>query len=166
VWVKQKPAPVAAAPTTTIVPVRLPSTYASAQTPADQLQLNADYTFSLQEGGQGYHGTFVANGNTLELNISETNSKTTATLQANSLTDSSGQTWVLREQPAQAASGAAVLQNQDIIKMVKAGLDEAIILAKIGGSKCQFDTSTDALIQLKGSGVSAAVLKAMVGAGK
>jgi len=50
--------------------------------------------------------------------------------------------------------------------MVKAGLDEAIILAKISGSKCQFDTSTDALIQLKGSGVSAAVLKAMVGAGK
>jgi hypothetical protein len=72
----------------------------------------------------------------------------------------------LREQNSQVASGAVVLQNQDIIKMVKAGLDEAIIVAKIGGSKCQFDTSTDALIQLKGSGVSAAVLKAMVGAGK
>jgi hypothetical protein len=50
--------------------------------------------------------------------------------------------------------------------MAKAGFDDAIIIAKIGSSKCQFDTSTDGLIQLKQSGVSAAVLKAMVGAGK
>jgi hypothetical protein len=145
--------------------MRLPSTYVSAQAPADQLELNADNTFSLQEGGQNYRGTFAANGNALEITLSD-GTKNTVTIQGNNLTDSSGQTWVLREQPAQAASGGAVLQNQDIIKMVKAGLDEAIILAKIGGSKCQFDTSTDALIQLKGSGVSAAVLKAMVGAGK
>jgi hypothetical protein len=147
------------------VPLKLPATYVSAQAPADLLQLNADNTFSLQEAGQSYSGTFAANGSALKLNISG-GPETTATIQGNNLTDGSGQTWVLREQPAQAASGGAVLQNQDIIKMVKAGLDEAIILAKIGGSKCQFDTSTDALIQLKGSGVSAAVLKAMVGAGK
>ena len=51
--------------------------------------------------------------------------------------------------------------------MVKAGLDDTLIIAKIAkisSSKCQFDTSTDALIQLKQSGVSAAVLKAIVGA--
>jgi hypothetical protein len=146
-------------------PLQLPSSYVSSQNPADQLQLNADNTFSLQEGGQNYRGTFAANGNTLELNISD-GPTTTVTIQGNNLTDSSGQTWVLREQTPPAASGAGVLQNQDIIKMVKAGLDETIILAKIGGSKCQFDTSTDALIQLKESGVSAAVLKAMVGAGR
>jgi len=39
-----------------------------------------------------------------------------------------------------------------------------MIIAKISSSKCQFDTSTDALIQLKQSGVSAAVLKAIVSA--
>jgi hypothetical protein len=50
--------------------------------------------------------------------------------------------------------------------MVKAGLDDALIIAKIGSSKCQFDTSTDALIQLKQSGVSGAVLKVVVAAGK
>ncbi len=27
--------------------------------------------------------------------------------------------------------------------MVKAGLDDTLIIAKIGSSKCQFDTSTD-----------------------
>jgi hypothetical protein len=165
VWVKQKPAPAATVPTTAIVPLRLPSTYVSVQSPADQLQLNADNTFSLQEGGQNYRGTFTANGSALEITLSD-GTKNTVTVQGNTLTDGSGQTWVLREQTSQVASGAVVLQNQDIIKMVKAGLDEAIIVAKIGGSKCQFDTSTDALIQLKGSGVSAAVLKAMVGAGK
>jgi hypothetical protein len=156
-WVKQGGA---------VAPLRLPSTYVSAQTPADQLQLNADNSFSLQEGGQTYRGTFAANGNTLELSISETNTKNTVTIQGSNLTDSSGQTWVLREQPAQTGSVAGVLQNQDIIKMVKASFDDAIIIAKIGSSKCQFDTSTDALIQLKESGVSAAVLQAVVGAGK
>ena len=47
--------------------------------------------------------------------------------------------------------------------MVQAGFDDATILAKIGSSKCHFDTSTDALIHLKQSGTSAGVLKAMVG---
>ena len=160
--------PSPAPPVPTPVPVmhlNLPSTYVSAQTPADQLRLNADNTFSLQEAGQTYTGTFSTNGNTVKLNING-GPESTATVQGNNLTDGSGQTWVLREQAAQAASGAGVLQNQDVIKMVKAGLDDAIILAKIAGSKCQFDTSTDALIQLKQSGVSAAVLKAVVAAGK
>jgi len=147
--------------------LRLPATYANAQAPADQLQLNADNSFSLQEAGQAYHGTFAVNGNTVELSISEPNiPKTTATLQGNNLTDSSGQTWVLREQSAGTAPGGTKLQNEDIIKMAKAGFDDAIIIAKISSSKCQFDTSTDALIRLKQSGVTAAVLKAMVGAGK
>jgi hypothetical protein len=148
------------------VPLKLPATYVSAQAQADQLQLNADNTFSLQEAGQTYRGTFSANGSTLELKISGAPEPTTATIQGNNLTDSSGQTWTLREQPERAVSSGGALQNQDIVKMAKAGFDDAIIIAKIGSSKCQFDTSTDALIQLKESGVSAAVLQAMVGAGK
>ena len=154
----ERPTPVAPP----VAPLKLPSTYAKVQTPADQLQLNANNTFSLQEAGQAYSGTFAATGSTLKLNISG-GPETTATIQGSNLTDSSGQTWVLREQTAPGAT-AAVLQNQDVIKMVKAGLDDALIIAKIGSSKCQFDTSTDALIQLKQSGVSAAVLKTIVSA--
>jgi hypothetical protein len=67
---------------------------------------------------------------------------------------------------AQGAPEIGVLNNQDIIKMMKAGFDDTIIIAKISVSKCQFDISTDGLIKLKENGVSAAVLKAMVGAAK
>ena len=88
---------VAPAPAHAVAALRLPSTYVSAQTPADQLKLNADNSFSLQEGGQPYHGTFVASGNTLELNISETSTKTTLSRQGDNLIDSSGQTWSFRK---------------------------------------------------------------------
>ena len=85
----------------------------------------------------------------------------TATLDGNKLTDSSGQTWVLQDKSAEPIPPAeAALRNQDIIDLVKAGIDDATILAKIASSKCQFDTSTVALINLKKSGVSSAVLKA------
>jgi len=147
-----------------IVPLKIPATYVSAQNTADQLRLNADCSFSLQEAGQTYHGTFVVSGSTLELNISD-GSKTAATIHGDNLTDSSGQAWVLREQPAQPAPIPDVVKNQDVINLVKAGLDDEIIIAKIAGSKCQFDTSPDALTQLKQSGVSTAVMKAVIGAG-
>jgi len=159
-WVKQKAAPVAA------VSLRLPSTYVSAQAPADQLRLNADNSFSLQDAGETYHGTFVVNGDTVELNIRETGDKTAAKIQGNNLTDSNGKSWIQREQSASSAPDGPTLRNEDVVKLAKAGLDDELIIAKINGSKCQFDTSTDALIQLKKSGVSATVLKAIVGTGK
>jgi hypothetical protein len=57
------------------------------------------------------------------------------------------------------------LRNDDIVKMNTAGLGDAVIIAKIHSSHCEFDTSTDALIKLKASGVSSAVLTAMAEAG-
>jgi hypothetical protein len=57
-----------------------------------------------------------------------------------------------------------MLRNEDVIKLAKVGIDDATILAKIKTSKCQFDTTTDALVLLRKSGVSAVVLNAMVGA--
>jgi hypothetical protein len=69
---------------------------------------------------------------------------------------------LLQTAPAQAQGPSAqTLTNGDVIKMVQAGLDDAVIIAKIKSSQCDFDTSTDALIKLKGSGISAAVLTAM-----
>jgi len=147
-------------------PLKLPSTYVSSQTPANKLQLNADNSFLLQEGGQTYHGAFDPKGRTLELYTSETHAETTLSIQGNSLIDSNLQTWNLREQSAGTVPGEDAIRNDDIVKMVKAGFDDAIIIAKISSSKCQFDTSTDALIQLKQRGVSAAVLKTMVSTAK
>jgi hypothetical protein len=159
------PPPPPAPPRAPVVQLKLPSIYVSAQAQTDQLRLNADNSFSLQEAGQSYRGTFTVNGNTVELRITG-GPTTTATIQGSNLTDSSGQTWVLQEQPAGTPAGGATLKNEDIIKMAKAGFDDAIIIAKIGSSQCQFDTSTDALIQLKQSGVSAAVIKTIVAAGR
>jgi len=141
--------------------LKLPATFTSTQSSTDQLQLNADNSLSLQVAGQSYHGTFSLDGNTLKLAIAQIGNST-ATLDGNKLTDSSGQTWVLQDKSAvPIPPGEAALRNQDIIDLVKAGIDDATILAKIASSKCQFDTSTVALINLKKSGVSAAVLKAM-----
>jgi hypothetical protein len=60
-----------------------------------------------------------------------------------------------------AAPPPGTLQNPDILKMVKAGLEDSVIIAKIKSSKCQFDTAPDTLIALKQGGVSSAVMRAM-----
>jgi hypothetical protein len=105
----------AAAP---VVSLKLPSTYVSTPPSADQLQLNADNSFSLQEAGETYHGTFSVSGNALELRISETNTNTTAIMQGSNLTDSNGQTWVLREQAPHPAPVADVVKNQAYSEML------------------------------------------------
>ena len=62
-------------------------------------------------------------------------------------------------------AGTASLTNDDVIKMVRAKLPDAVVVAKIKSSPCRFDTGTDTLIKLKQAGVSDAVLEAMAGCG-
>jgi len=62
-------------------------------------------------------------------------------------------------------AGPTLLTNDMVIKMAGAKLGDAVILAKIKTSQCNFDTSTDALINLKQAGVSDAVVQAMVEVG-
>ena len=76
--------------------LKLPALYVNTANARDQLKLNADKSFQLQEDGQPYHGTFTEKGNSIELNINETNSTTVVTLKGNSITDTSGNTWNLR----------------------------------------------------------------------
>jgi len=54
------------------------------------------------------------------------------------------------------------LTNDDVMKMVRVKLADAVIIAKINSSACSFDTSVDDLAKLKQAGVSDAVLEAMV----
>jgi hypothetical protein len=62
-----------------------------------------------------------------------------------------------------AAQGSKnTLTNQDVIDLVKTGLSDDIVVAKIKNSPCQFDTSTAALKDLKAAGVSGSVILAMV----
>jgi hypothetical protein len=54
------------------------------------------------------------------------------------------------------------LKNQDVLDMVKMGLTPEVIIAKIKGSSCTFDTSPRALQDLKGAGVPDQVILAVV----
>jgi hypothetical protein len=56
----------------------------------------------------------------------------------------------------------AAMNNQDVIKMHKAGLSEETILAAMQKEKQEYTTDTDALIELKGAGISEKVIQAMI----
>src|SRR5713226_5512187 len=59
-------------------------------------------------------------------------------------------------------SGSDVLTNADIPKMVESKLGDEIIISKIRSTPNNFDTSIDAVLKLKATGVSDAVIHAMV----
>ncbi len=61
-----------------------------------------------------------------------------------------------------AVDAQEVLTNQSVVEMVKAGLSERVIIAKIRTSPTNFDTQTDALIALKKSGVPEKVIEAIM----
>jgi hypothetical protein len=66
---------------------------------------------------------------------------------------------------AAVAAGAAaqeVLTNDAVIAMKRAGLSDAVILAKIRSSQSRFDVSTQALVGLKAAGLSDPIIEAMV----
>jgi hypothetical protein len=54
------------------------------------------------------------------------------------------------------------LNNDSVIKLVKAGLSDDLIISTIDAQKGIYDTSADGLIALKGAGVSDKVVSAMV----
>lgn len=67
-----------------------------------------------------------------------------------------------QSQPVQESSD--VLTNSDVVKMVKAKLGEGIIISTVKSSACNFDTSVNGMVRLKGDGVSDAVIQAMIDA--
>jgi hypothetical protein len=56
-----------------------------------------------------------------------------------------------------------MLNNDAVIAMKRAGLSDAVILAKIRSSQSKFDVSTQALVGLKQAGLSDQIIEAMVG---
>ncbi len=60
--------------------------------------------------------------------------------------------------PAQAET----LDNAAVVSLVKVGLGDEAVIAKIKASSNRFDVSTDALIALKNAGASSAVIAAMI----
>jgi hypothetical protein len=63
---------------------------------------------------------------------------------------------------SQAQDAGAPMRNADVVKMVKAKLQDSIIVMSVQSRPSQFDTSPEALISLKNAGVSPAVIEAMI----
>jgi hypothetical protein len=55
-----------------------------------------------------------------------------------------------------------VLTNDSVVQMIKAGLPESVVIAKIRSTATKFDLRTESLVSLKKSGVSDKVLEAMM----
>jgi hypothetical protein len=64
--------------------------------------------------------------------------------------------------PAAAKQGAASDANGEVVKLIKAGMPESVVVAKIRSTTGTFDASADALIHLKAAGATEAELKAML----
>jgi hypothetical protein len=64
------------------------------------------------------------------------------------------------------AAAQETLTNESIVAMLKGGLSEAVVLARIRSSPANFDTNTNSLLALKKAGVSDKVIEAMVSAPK
>jgi hypothetical protein len=57
-----------------------------------------------------------------------------------------------QDKPAQQAA-AKPLTNSDVLDMLKAGLSQEIVIAKIKASSCEFDTAPTTLKELKAASV-------------
>jgi hypothetical protein len=75
-------------------PAQLSGLFVNSRNRADQLQLNADGSFSLTERGRSYTGRFSVHESRLVLMMSETGTSTIATVQGGKVVDSGGQVWV------------------------------------------------------------------------
>lgn len=59
-----------------------------------------------------------------------------------------------------------VLANESIVKLVKAGLSEEVVIGMIKTQTCQFQVGLDQVLELQKNGVSSKIIAAMVDRGK
>jgi hypothetical protein len=67
--------------------------------------------------------------------------------------------------PGATSLAQEVLTNESVVQMVKAGLPEAVVIAKIKSTATKFDLKTESLVNLKKAGISDKVLEAMMAPG-
>ena len=61
-----------------------------------------------------------------------------------------------------AGQDSSILNNDDIIKMMEAGIGDELIISRIRNTQCVFHLETDSIVALKKAGVSDAVLGEML----
>lgn len=92
IWVKQStdgPAAPAVQQPGPLAPV-----YVSSQNSGDRIRLNHDNTFSLQEGGQSFSGTYSVTGTTLKLHIVQLQKDVEIVIQGNRLIVNGEEIWI------------------------------------------------------------------------
>jgi len=67
-----------------------------------------------------------------------------------------------RDIQAQPSANQSSFGNDDVMRLVAAGVPDAVVIEKIRSCKCKLDTSTDAIIKLQRAGVSPAVIRVMI----
>ena len=82
----------------------LGSIYVNAENAADRLRLNADGSFSLQEGGQAFTGSYTVAGSTLKLRIAQLQKDVDILVQGNELVVNGQEIWT---QPNAVGGGIA-----------------------------------------------------------
>ena len=149
-----------------------PGKYVNKDNATQYIELKSDKSFFLKENGS-HSGKYEVNGNVLTIVLGNGQSAR-ANFKGNTVIDELGKVWVKQNsEPATntsssqtsastSSSSTEILTNVDVIRMVKAGLPDSVIIAKIKSSKCKFDTSTDGLVKLKQAGLSNPVLQAVV----
>lgn len=125
----------------------------------DYVELKSDGTFSLQQDGKEYSGSYRAQADTITVQVS--NGPTSkASISGNTITDSEGIIWEKQTEPQKPAATTQLTIDQ-IISMVAAKLPDDIIITTIQKTSSKFDLTPDVLIKLKTAGVSDAVIRAM-----
>jgi hypothetical protein len=74
-------------------PTTLGSLYVNSQNSADRLKLNADGSFSLQEGGQAFNGTYLVDGATLRIHILQLGKDVDITIRGSALIVNGQEVW-------------------------------------------------------------------------
>jgi hypothetical protein len=59
-------------------------------------------------------------------------------------------------------ASAEIMNNQAVVTLVKAGLGDELVIAKIDSESCSYDVSTNSILSLKSAGLSERVIAAMV----
>lgn len=135
-----------------------PGTYLRQGKPADYIEFGSDGSFFLKQDGRSAAGTYKVSGDIGTL-VLPNGQADRGRFNGDTLIDSNGTVWVKK---AESQKPAARITNDQIIQMVAAKLPEDVIIAAIRSSSSKFDLSPDALIKLKQTGVTDAVIQLMV----
>jgi hypothetical protein len=139
--------------------------YVNEKNGSNYIELNPDGTFHLRQSKKDYNGQYRVDGGKLVMVINNKELPGSEISEGVIIDNGDGSKWVRQSKPPQppgpSDSSSEVLTDTEILHMVEAKLPDSLIITKIKSSVCNFDVSTNSLIQLKKAGVSDAVLQAM-----